>query len=120
MEDLRRQINEYKERMGKGEVQDEMGGCVSVRINSGLFGVEWERTKDVLEGSGVDMVILRPADTEDGSEKKPVKRKGAVRDEEAEGEEQRHGKAAKRKQQPEKEVDSGSGKRQTRLSFGET
>ncbi|KAL9024180.1 MAG: hypothetical protein Q9196_006706 [Gyalolechia fulgens] len=138
VEDLRRQIREYEERFERGEVEHEMGACVGVRINSGLFGVEWERTKEVLEGGGVDMLVLRPgereerkkrdggvADEEDeekgkqkstvGEGKKRLKRKGETRDEEAE--EDRDTKAPKTKK-PDKEVDSGGGKKQTRLRFG--
>ena len=43
--------------------------CYAVRINSGKFGVPWENTKRVLEGGGVDMVVLRPEE-EGGEENK--------------------------------------------------
>ncbi|KAL9593345.1 MAG: hypothetical protein Q9179_005937 [Wetmoreana sp. 5 TL-2023] len=42
----------------------EMGDCYSVRINSGLFGVPWQKTKAVLEKAGLDMVVVRPPDEE--------------------------------------------------------
>ena len=49
------------------EGEDELGilgQCYAVRINSGKFGVPWEDTKRVLEGGGVDMVVLRPEEEE--------------------------------------------------------
>ena len=48
-----------KEEEGKDECEI-LGQCYAVRINSGKFGVPWEDTKRVLEGGGVDMVVLRP------------------------------------------------------------
>lgn len=118
VEDLGRQIAGYKERVERGKGKDEMGGCVGVRINSGLFGVEWERTREVLEGCGVDMVIISPGESEEGEKKKSVTRKGVAADEEVNEEKERGAKAQKRKRQPEKEVDTSGGKKQTRLSFG--
>ena len=41
------------------------GECYAVRINSGKFGVPWEDTKRVLEGGGVDMVVMRPEEEEE-------------------------------------------------------
>ncbi|KAM0794507.1 hypothetical protein BDR22DRAFT_776623, partial [Usnea florida] len=43
LEDLARQIAEIRE---SGQ---ELGVCHAVRINSGKFGVEWQKTKAVLE-----------------------------------------------------------------------
>ncbi|KAL8729361.1 MAG: hypothetical protein Q9166_004754 [cf. Caloplaca sp. 2 TL-2023] len=44
--------------------QEELGGermgCVSVRINSGLFGVPWKDTKEVLKRGDVPMIVVRP------------------------------------------------------------
>ena len=49
----------------KGKEEVELPGeCYAVRINSGKFGVPWEDTKRVLEGGGVDMVVLRPEEEE--------------------------------------------------------
>ena len=42
---------------GKGE---EMGNCCAVRINSGRFGVEWQKTKAVLEAGDLDITVFRP------------------------------------------------------------
>ncbi len=41
----------------KGE---EMGNCYAVRINSGRFGVEWQKTKAVLEAGDLDITVFRP------------------------------------------------------------
>ena len=35
-----------------------MGSCWSVRLNSGKFGVEWSRTKTVLERSTLDIFVV--------------------------------------------------------------
>ena len=37
-----------------------IGDCRAVRLNSGKFGVPWERTKRVLEEGPLDMVIVKP------------------------------------------------------------
>ena len=77
---LRGQLNELRagKKLGEKEgvvavdgngVEDvgKPGECYAVRINSGKFGVPWEDTKKVLEGGGVDMVVLRPEGVEEGS-----------------------------------------------------
>lgn len=45
--------------------EDVPGECWAVRINSGMFGVPWGDTKDVLEAGGLDMTIVRPAGEEE-------------------------------------------------------
>lgn len=40
------------------KVEDVLGECWAVRINSGKFGVDWDRTKVVLENGAVDMRII--------------------------------------------------------------
>ncbi|KAL8945724.1 MAG: hypothetical protein Q9222_007776, partial [Ikaeria aurantiellina] len=77
---LRELENELAEK--EKEKGEEMGEVVSVRINSGLFGVEWAETKKVLEGGRVDMVVVRPKENKEDKEveKKGIKRKG-MRDE---------------------------------------
>jgi len=35
-----------------------VGGCFSVRINSGLFGVSWELTKPVVSASDADITVV--------------------------------------------------------------
>ncbi|KAL9596082.1 MAG: hypothetical protein Q9219_006030 [cf. Caloplaca sp. 3 TL-2023] len=109
--DLGRQIEELRKREGEEEEEEEeegkgkgeiMGGCVSVRINSGLFGVEWERTREVLERGGVDMVVVSPREEEG------VK---------GQGKEVGSGKGVKRKGRENGDL-GGEGKRQTRLKFG--
>ena len=37
-----------------------IGSCWSVRLNSGKFGVEWSRTKAVLERGTLDIQVVRP------------------------------------------------------------
>ena len=37
-----------------------IGDCRAVRINSGKFGVPWERTKSVLKDGLLDIVVVRP------------------------------------------------------------
>ena len=54
LEDLARQIAEIRQ---SGQ---ELGDCHAVRINSGKFGVEWQKTKAVLEAGDVDITVLRP------------------------------------------------------------
>lgn len=44
----------------KDEKLEEMGGLYGCRFNAGLFGVEWERTKQVLENVGLIMTIVTP------------------------------------------------------------
>lgn len=47
------------------------GECFAVRINSGLFGVEWAKTKAILEAGGLDIrVVSRAADGNDDDAEK--------------------------------------------------
>lgn len=94
-------VEDEKGKEGEEEVGMKPGECYAVRINSGKFGVPWEDTKKVLEGGGVDMVVLRPEE-EDGSVeggeirgKASAKRK--VGDESGEGEVKGHAGLAKRR-----------------------
>lgn len=121
VEDLGRQIGAYKARSdggggegkgkGEGEVGMEMKGCWSVRINSGLFGVEWVRTKSVLEGMGVGMVVVRPEEEGEG-EKAEGKKVGAT------GEAEGKATSGRKRKGGEEDGGEGGGKRQTRLRFG--
>ena len=52
--DLARQVAEMR---GSGE---ELGDCHAVRINSGRFGVDWQKTKAVLEAGDLDITVVRP------------------------------------------------------------
>jgi len=58
MSDLLEQVAEWNLKGGEGVV-DEVRMC---KINSGLFGVPWERTREVLEGlecvDGVEEVFV--------------------------------------------------------------
>ena len=54
LRDLARQVAEMR---GSGE---EIGNCHAVRINSGRFGVEWQKTKAVLEAGDLDITVVRP------------------------------------------------------------
>lgn len=59
MMDLLRQVGEWNGEEGEGDGREKRGvGEVRMcRINSGLFGVPWERTREVLEGlDGVENV----------------------------------------------------------------
>ena len=60
--DLKRQIEALKAR----DPAVGIGGCWAVRINSGKFGVEWEKTRAVLEAGEVDMLVVRPEGEDDG------------------------------------------------------
>ena len=76
LEDLARQIAEIRQ---SGQ---ELGDCHAVRINSGKFGVEWQKTKAVLEAGDVDITVFRP-----GEEKCARKiRESTMKDERAKGE----------------------------------
>lgn len=57
--DLKRQIAASATGPTAGEVEQpgELWGC---RFNAGLFGVPWERTREVLEEAGLVMTIVRP------------------------------------------------------------
>ncbi|GKZ26122.1 ADP-ribose 1''-phosphate phosphatase [Aspergillus brasiliensis] len=47
------------------QLEDEKGIFLdlrSCRFNSGLFGVEWARSRAILEKSGLDITVVRPAD----------------------------------------------------------
>ncbi|KKZ61578.1 ADP-ribose 1''-phosphate phosphatase [[Emmonsia] crescens] len=57
--DLKRQIAASATGPTAGEVEQpgELWGC---RFNAGLFGVPWERTREVLEEAGLVMTIIRP------------------------------------------------------------
>lgn len=37
------------------------GNLWSCRFNAGLFGVPWERTKEILENSGIQVTVATPA-----------------------------------------------------------
>ncbi len=39
---------------------EDMGNCYAVRINSGRFGVEWQKTKAVMEAGDLDITVFRP------------------------------------------------------------
>lgn len=55
LKDLAKRVAEVRE-SGEGEI----GGCHAVRINSGRFGVEWQKTKAVLEAGDLDITVVRP------------------------------------------------------------
>ena len=58
LKDLARQV------AGMKESGEEVGNCYAVRINSGKFGVEWQKTKAVLEAGHMDMTVCRPVGEE--------------------------------------------------------
>lgn len=107
-----------------------MAGYVSVRINSGLFGVEWARTREVLEEVGLGMVVVRPGDGEDGGgegekdggekvvgEKDKGKKKIGGPKEKATASVKGKAAAGEKRKGPTEDVDRGGVKRQTRLQF---
>jgi len=55
MADLQKKMKFWK---AKGQ---EFGDLWAVRINSGKFGVPWDRTKRILEQCGVDVKVVSPA-----------------------------------------------------------
>lgn len=81
--DLGRQITEIRastedksegSKSKTGEAEKQMarmvlGDCWAVRINSGKFGVEWNRTKAVLEQGAVDMRVIEFAEPDIVEEK---------------------------------------------------
>ena len=56
MADLQKKMKFWK---AKGQ---EFGDLWAVRINSGKFGVPWDRTKRILEQCGLDVKVVSPAD----------------------------------------------------------
>lgn len=54
LDDLKAQL-ERLEREGEGP-----GELFACRFNAGLFGVPWERTREVLERSGLEVTVVRP------------------------------------------------------------
>lgn len=59
LRDLARQVAEMR------GLDEEMGKCHAVRINSGRFGVEWQKTKAVLEAGDLDITVVRPEEEEE-------------------------------------------------------
>lgn len=53
-----------------------MGSCWSVRINSGKFGVDWSRTRTVLERGTLDIHVVRPASEDLGEKIEKVQESG--------------------------------------------
>ena len=94
LEDLARQIAEIRE---SGQ---ELGVCHAVRINSGKFGVEWQKTKAVLEAGDVDITVFRTEDEGRGDGAGTAVRgkfgKPATKDERAMGEKSPAGTTAGR------------------------
>lgn len=57
--DLKRQIDQYEQSSGK-----KFGNLFACRFNSGLFGVPWERTRELLDEAGLDVTVVYPPDDE--------------------------------------------------------
>lgn len=105
-------VVEKKAEEGNEEGDGIPGECYAVRINSGKFGVPWEDTKRVLEGGGVDMVVLRPEEEEEGDGSKVGGREdGKVSVEEGKG-------RAKRKVGGEEVDGDGDGKGEVKEHTG--
>ena len=58
VQDLKSQLQE----MESHREMERPAGLWAVRINSGKFGVKWERSKEVLEAAGLDIRIVRPVE----------------------------------------------------------
>lgn len=67
---------------GRGQ---EVGELWCVRLNSGLFGVRWERTKRVLEQCGMDLHVVGPEEEEFVGEKRGKGKGKGGRDGKVEG-----------------------------------
>lgn len=68
LEHLKRQIDKYEE--GHREFgEPKPGKLYCCRFNSGLLGVPWERTRKLLEDSGLDMTVVYPPDEDEKEEK---------------------------------------------------
>lgn len=78
MRDLKAQLKKHRESKGEGIREQDMGDVYSVRINSGLFGVQWGRTKEVLEEVGVPMVVLAREEDQQTEKKKVGKKRTAM------------------------------------------
>ena len=50
----------------------DIGDVWAVRINSGKFGVQWERTKRILEQCAVDLKVVRPPEEGEDGEKEGI------------------------------------------------
>lgn len=61
MADLRRQLAEMKSNADNnaGQQTDLPGELWGCRFNAGLFAVEWERTRKVLEDAELSMTIVK-------------------------------------------------------------
>ena len=103
LKDLGRQIAEIRQ---SGQ---ELGVCHAVRINSGKFGVEWQKTKAVLEAGEVDITVFRPEEEGKGDVVGTTMRgksgKPATKDERAKSEKSSAGTKA-RKDSPQSTVES--------------
>lgn len=61
LKDLKAQIDKYE--LTTGEKFPPLFCC---RFNSGLFGVPWERTRKLLDDSGLEVTVVYPPDEEEG------------------------------------------------------
>ena len=58
LKDLAEQLAEVR-RTG-----EEVGDCYAVRINRGNFGVQWQKTKAVMEAGDLDITVFKPEEEE--------------------------------------------------------
>ncbi|RAH60260.1 hypothetical protein BO85DRAFT_457130 [Aspergillus piperis CBS 112811] len=54
--DMKKQLDHIEDQEGR------LLDLWSCRFNSGLFGVEWARSREILEKSGLDVTVVTPAD----------------------------------------------------------
>ena len=55
-------LKDVLDSMSQGRQRGAKTNVWAVRLNSGKFGIEWEKTKNVLEGCGVRLKVVRPAE----------------------------------------------------------
>ncbi|KAL6720581.1 ADP-ribose 1''-phosphate phosphatase [Lecanora helva] len=66
LNDLHRRIETIKEgepvlvKYGNSEGRVLIGNCKAVKLNSGNFGIDWKKTKSVLEAGPLDIVVVSP------------------------------------------------------------
>lgn len=63
IEDMKRQVEAIQQSGGLGfpiMKPDVPGDLWSCRLNSGLFGVHWRYTREVLEEADIDMIVVQP------------------------------------------------------------
>lgn len=59
--DMKRQVENLRSQSGNnGSADIPLGELRSCRFNSGLFGVEWKLSREVLKEAGLEVTVVRP------------------------------------------------------------